>query len=118
MNSCCGRQLVVNGLPVYYEDCGGNERPLMLLHGGMLTIDLSFGALRPRLAGRRTLAVELQAHGRTPDIDPDITVPNMASDVLALLDHLGVRDADVFGSASAGWSRWNSRSGTPTGCVA
>jgi len=102
MDTPCGRQVVVNGLPLYYEDRGGDGRPLVLLHGGVHTIELSFGRLRPRLAGRRTLAVELQAHGRTPDIDRDITVANMACDVLALLDHLGVPDADVFGFSLGG----------------
>jgi pimeloyl-ACP methyl ester carboxylesterase len=102
MDMHAGRRVVVNGLPLYHEDSGGDGRPLVLLPGGVQTIDLSFGTLRPRLVGRRTLAVEPQAHGRTPDIDRDITVPNMAGDVLALLDHLGVPDADVFGFSLGG----------------
>jgi pimeloyl-ACP methyl ester carboxylesterase len=87
----------VNGLQLYYE-LHGSGSPLVLLHGGMLTIDLSFGDLIPALAGRhRLIAVELQGHGRTADIDRAITPANSASDVVALLDQLGIDRADVLG---------------------
>jgi pimeloyl-ACP methyl ester carboxylesterase len=90
----------VNGLRMYYEVHGedGDARPLVLLHGGLLTIDLSFGALLPELAaGRQVIAAELQGHGRTADIERDIDLGFMASDVAGLLDHLGVGQADVLG---------------------
>jgi pimeloyl-ACP methyl ester carboxylesterase len=90
----------VNGLRMYYEVHGedGDARPLVLLHGGLLTIDLSFGAVLPELAaGRQVIAFELQGHGRTADIERDIDLGFMASDVAGLLDHLGVGQADVLG---------------------
>ncbi len=87
----------VNGLHLYYE-LHGSGRPLVLLHGGMLTIDLSFGDLIPLLVDKhQVIAVELQGHGRTADIDREITPANSASDVVALLDHLGIDRADVLG---------------------
>jgi pimeloyl-ACP methyl ester carboxylesterase len=46
---------------------------------------------------RRVIAVELQAHGRTPDIDRALTVENFADDVVELLDRLGIERADVYG---------------------
>jgi pimeloyl-ACP methyl ester carboxylesterase len=92
----------VNGLQLYYEE-HGSGRPLVLLHGGLHTIDLSFGALIPRLAdSHRVIAVELQGHGRTADIDRVPTYPDLADDVAALLDHLGVDRADVFGFSLGG----------------
>ena len=105
----------VNGLQMYYE-VHGTGRPLVLLHGGLQTIDLSFGDLWPELAAsRQVIATELQGHGRTADIDRDIDLPNLAGDVAGLLDHLGIDRADVFGSASAaGWRcswRWITRTG-------
>jgi pimeloyl-ACP methyl ester carboxylesterase len=88
----------VNGLHLYYEVHGGSGSPLVLLHGGMLTIDLSFAGLIPTLAGRhRVIAVELQGHGRTADIDREISPAASASDVVALLDHLGIDRAHVLG---------------------
>jgi pimeloyl-ACP methyl ester carboxylesterase len=87
----------VNGLHLYYETHGTGS-PLVLLHGGMLTIDLDFGALLPGLARRhRVIAVELQGHGRTADSEREISPAAHASDVVALLDHLGIDRAHVLG---------------------
>jgi pimeloyl-ACP methyl ester carboxylesterase len=89
----------VNGLKMYYEVHGsGAGRPLVLLHGGVMTIELSFGAMLPALAdGRPVIATELQGHGRTADIDRDMTMTALAGDVSGLLGQLGVEQADVFG---------------------
>ena len=79
----------VNGLHMYYEVYGEGS-PLVLLHGGMLTIDLNFATLIPALARRHQLiGVEMQGHGRTADIGREITPAALASDVIGLLDHLG-----------------------------
>ncbi len=94
--------LPANGMRLYYE-IHGTGRPLVLLHGGVLTIDLSFGpVLAPLAAGRQVIAVELQGHGRTGDIDREMTIDALARDVLALLDHLGVAEADFFGFSLGG----------------
>ncbi|GAA3389539.1 alpha/beta hydrolase [Cryptosporangium minutisporangium] len=70
----------------------------MLVHGALSGIDTSFGAILPLLAKhRRVIAVELQAHGHTPDADRPLTVEHCADDVVELLDRLGVPAADVFG---------------------
>jgi pimeloyl-ACP methyl ester carboxylesterase len=91
------------GIDVYFED-HGTGAPLVLLHGGMLTLDLSFGTLMPRLApGRRLIPVELQGHGRTADVDRDITLANQAGDVVGVLDHLGLERADVLGFSWGGY---------------
>jgi pimeloyl-ACP methyl ester carboxylesterase len=87
----------VNGLHMYYEECGEGS-PLVLLHGGMLSIELSFAALIPELAtGHRVIAVESQGHGRTADSERPITPAALASDVAGLLDHLGLNRAHVMG---------------------
>ena len=92
----------VNGLRMYYE-VHGTGRPLVLLHGGLLTVDLAFGAILPDLAAdRQVIAPELQGHGRTADIDRDIDLRYLAGDVAALLDHLGVGQADVLGFSLGG----------------
>lgn len=96
----------VNGLHMYYE-VQGEGSPLVLLHGGVQSIDLSFGALIPELVGRhRVIAVELQGHGRTADIDRTSTPAALAGDVVALLDHLSIDRAHVLGfslGASVAW---------------
>lgn len=92
----------VNGQEIYYE-VRGSGRPLVLLHGGLLTIGLTFGELLPALARtRRVIALELQGHGHTADIEREFTVPNLVSDVVGVLDHLDVEEADVFGFSLGG----------------
>jgi pimeloyl-ACP methyl ester carboxylesterase len=92
----------VNGLRMYYEvHGGGGGRPLVLLHGNLSTIEVDFGRVIPSLAKtRQVIAVEQQAHGHTADIDRPLTIQNWADDTAALLRHLGVSDADVFGYSS------------------
>jgi pimeloyl-ACP methyl ester carboxylesterase len=90
------------GIDVYFEDHGAGT-PLVLLHGGMLTLDLSFGALIPLLTPhRRLIPIELQGHGRTADVDREITLANQADDVVGVLDHLGLERADVLGFSWGG----------------
>lgn len=88
----------VNGLQMYYEIHGAGGTPLVLLHGAFSAIGTSFGALLPGLAqSRQVIAFELQAHGRTADIDRPLRLDHLADDVAAALDHLGAAAADIFG---------------------
>jgi pimeloyl-ACP methyl ester carboxylesterase len=91
----------VNGLEMYYE-IHGTGRPLVVLHGAYMTID-AMGEIVPSLAEtRQVIAVELQGHGHTADIDRPITYEGMADDTAALLRHLGIEEADVFGYSMGG----------------
>jgi len=89
----------VNGISMYYEAYGPAAGvPLVLLHGGGSTIDVTFGRVLPFLArGRRVIAVEEQGHGRTTDRDAPVRFDTSADDVAALLGHLGIEQADLFG---------------------
>jgi pimeloyl-ACP methyl ester carboxylesterase len=86
-------------MDIYHEEHGpADGRPVVLIHGALAGIGTSFGQILPLLAKtRRVIAVELQAHGRTPDNDRPLTVENFATDVVELLDRLGIERADVFG---------------------
>jgi pimeloyl-ACP methyl ester carboxylesterase len=87
----------VNGLEMYYE-IHGTGQPLVLLHGAFSAIGTSFGSLLPELAKtRQVIAFEMQAHGRTADIDRPLTLEQMADDTAAALGQLGVGQADIFG---------------------
>jgi pimeloyl-ACP methyl ester carboxylesterase len=94
----------VNGLHMYYEIHGTNTgTPLVILHGAYMSID-TMGAILPRLAEtRQVIAVELQAHGRTNDVaDRPLSYEQMADDVAALMQSIGVENADVFGYSMGG----------------
>jgi pimeloyl-ACP methyl ester carboxylesterase len=91
----------INGLNMYYEIHGAGE-PLVLLHGGLGMTGM-FGELLPQLAaGRQVIAADLQAHGRTADIDRPIRLEHMGDDVAALIRHLGLEKADVMGYSMGG----------------
>jgi pimeloyl-ACP methyl ester carboxylesterase len=97
-----GHYAPINGLRLYYE-VRGQGRPLVLLHGGLLTIDLAFGPLIPALAERhQVIGVELQGHGHTGDIDRPMRLDSLADDVASLLEHLNLDRADVFGFSLGG----------------
>ena len=89
----------VNGIRMYYETYGPERGvPLVLLHGGGSTIDVTWGRILPFLArDRRVIAVEEQGHGRTSDRNAPVRFETSADDVAALLKHLKVEQADVFG---------------------
>ena len=89
----------VNGISMYYEIHGhGGGVPLVLLHGGGSTIDVTFGRVLHEFARRRrVIAVEEQGHGRTSDREAPVRFESSADDVAALLRHLGIPQADLFG---------------------
>jgi pimeloyl-ACP methyl ester carboxylesterase len=92
-----GRYADVNGLRMYYE-LHGTGKPLVVLHGAF-----GWATAYPGLAkGRQQIVVELQGHGHTADVDRPLSVEQMADDVAALLDHLKVERADVFGYSLGG----------------
>ena len=91
-----GNRVKVNGMQMYYEVSGAGD-PLIVLHGAYMNIP-SMGAIIPKLAmTHKVYALELQGHGRTTDIDRPITYPNLADDVAAFMDAVGLPKADVFG---------------------
>ena len=96
-----GDYAAVNGLRMYYE-VHGYGRPLILLHGGFGSTKM-FADILPALAeDRRVIAADLQAHGRTADIDRPLSAHSMADDVAALIRHLGLGRADVMGYSMGG----------------
>jgi pimeloyl-ACP methyl ester carboxylesterase len=92
----------INGLNLYYE-IHGNGKPLVLLHGGGSTIETTYGRILPDLAkSHRVIAIELQAHGHTKDIDRNMTFEQDADDVAALLKHLHIKKTDIMGFSNGG----------------
>jgi pimeloyl-ACP methyl ester carboxylesterase len=88
--------LKINGIDYYYELHGKGE-PLLLLHGGLGSIDM-FGPNLPILAEHRQLiAVDLQGHGRSTLGDRPISLIDMGDDMAAILAKLGYERVDVLG---------------------
>src|SRR4051794_30691493 len=84
----------VNGLKMYYE-IHGTGTPLVLIHGGGSTIRTTFGRVLDSFAKtHKVIAVEMQAHGHTADIDRPLSFEQDADDVAALLKYLNISKAD------------------------
>ncbi|MGC0314578.1 alpha/beta fold hydrolase [Kitasatospora acidiphila] len=91
----------VNGVNLYYTEQGSGE-PLVLLHGGLGSTDM-VAPLIPALAEhRRVIAVDLQGHGRTADVDRPIRYETLGDDIAALIKHLGLGRADLLGYSFGG----------------
>ncbi len=89
----------VNGIEMYYEVHGRADGvPLVLLHGGGSTIEVTFSKVLPVFAkSRKVIAVEEQGHGRTTDREAPVMFETSADDIAALLRHLKIPQADLFG---------------------
>jgi len=86
-----------NGVQMYWRSVGEGGTPLVVVHGGFGLAD-AFDDFAAQLAGgRRVVAVELQGHGRTPDIDRPFTCEAFGDDLAALIGELGLGQADLFG---------------------
>ncbi|SET58125.1 alpha/beta fold hydrolase [Stigmatella erecta] len=96
-----GSYAKINGLELYYET-HGKGRPLVLLHGGLGSTSMFGDNLKALAQHYKVIAVDLQGHGRTADIDRPLSVELMADDVAALIQHLKLGRADVFGYSLGG----------------
>ena len=86
-----------NGLSMYYE-VHGTGRPLVTIHPFVGLANVFPQLMR----NRQLIAVELQGHGRTADVDRPLTFEQEADDVAALVRYLGIEQADFFGESFGG----------------
>lgn len=91
----------VNGLEMYYQVHGQGE-PLVLIHGGLMTIE-AWGPLLPALAENRTVyAIELEGHGRTLDLDRPLSIRQFAEDVGGFIEQMALGPVDIVGYSMGG----------------
>jgi len=90
-----------NGLRYYYEIRGEGE-PLLLLHGGLGSIDM-FRPILPALAAKRqVIGIDLQGHGRTRLGTRPIRLEAIGADLAVVLAALGYDKVDVLGYSFGG----------------
>jgi pimeloyl-ACP methyl ester carboxylesterase len=94
-------RIEANGVDYYYEIHGQGE-PLLLLHGGLGSIDM-FGPVLPTLAEHReVIGVDLHGHGRTTLGDRKIDLVDMGDDMAMILGRIGYEQVDVMGYSLGG----------------
>ena len=93
----------IHGIDYYYE-LHGTGRPLLMLHGGLGSIDMfGPGQLMPTFTkGHQVIAVDLQGHGRTSLGTRPIRCESIADDLAALLDKIGQKQVDILGYSFGG----------------
>ena len=85
-----------NGV-TYYCEIRGEGEPLLVLHGGLGTIEM-MAPLMPALAHRTVIAVDLHGHGRTPLGErKKLSLIDQGDDLAAVLEQLGYKQVDVLG---------------------
>ena len=93
----------VNGAVIHYALYGsGNQNAVLLLHGGLGAAE-DFGGQVDALAERyKVVAIDSRGHGRSTDDDQPYGYHLMASDVMGVMDSLGIDKAAVVGWSDGG----------------
>lgn len=87
----------INGINLYYETHGSGGTPLLLIHGALMS-STAFAPIIPQLSkNRQVIVADLQAHGRSTDIDRPLDPQLLGDDLVALAKELGHKKLDVFG---------------------
>jgi pimeloyl-ACP methyl ester carboxylesterase len=94
----------VGDVAMYWRSLGAGGTPLVVVHGGFGVTGM-FGTLLDRLAEeRRVVAVELQGHGHTADVDRPFSYEAFGDDLAALIGALDLGPADLLGYSLGGGS--------------
>jgi pimeloyl-ACP methyl ester carboxylesterase len=91
----------INGIEMYYAVYGSGE-PLILLHGGLGHSDV-WGNQIPAFAKQyKVIVADSRGHGRSTRTSEPYSYRLMASDVVALMDHLKIDKAAIVGWSDGG----------------
>src|SRR6188474_577144 len=97
------RFLDVNGLRIHYVDWGGNEKPLVMVHG-LDRVARTFDHLALRLSpAHHVIAVDMRGHGDSGwDPQGRYLVEDYVRDIEGLVDQLKLRDIVMWGNSTGG----------------
>ncbi|WP_262691049.1 alpha/beta fold hydrolase [Kordiimonas aestuarii] len=79
----------------------GEGEPLLMLHGLFGSADNLGGITRKLETDFRVISPDLRNHGRSPHVD-GMSYPEMAADVIEMLDRLDIASCHIFGHSMGG----------------
>jgi len=91
-----GSYIDANGVRTYFEVDGAGD-PLLLLHGGLCTIETLHGLRRVLATAFQVYLPERRGHGRTPDVDGPFSYGTFADDTISFMESVGLSSAHVVG---------------------
>jgi pimeloyl-ACP methyl ester carboxylesterase len=89
----------VNGVQLFYRDSGSGD-PLLLLHGFTGSGDDWTHVFAEPLEGHRVIAPDLRGHGRSTNPSGVFKFADVARDIFALLDRLGINRVKAIGMSA------------------
>jgi pimeloyl-ACP methyl ester carboxylesterase len=93
----------VNDIEMYYATYGDpSNEPLLLLHGGLGNADYFVNQIPVFAEQYYVIALDSRGHGRSTMSEQQIGYSLMASDVLAMMDYLGIEAANLVGWSDGG----------------
>ena len=101
MNTSKQQRVTVNGMQIHVEEQGAGK-PLVLLHGGIMASEMFGPNIAALATNRRVIAIHLQGHGHTPDVDRPLRFETLADDVAAVIRALDLGKADLLGYSFGG----------------
>ena len=89
----------LNGLQLFYRE-SGNGDPLLLLHGFTGSGDDWKHVFADPIEGHRVIAPDLRGHGRSTNPNGVFRFADVARDIFALLDRLGIDRVKAIGMSA------------------
>jgi pimeloyl-ACP methyl ester carboxylesterase len=96
-----GRYATLNDVKMYYEEYGSGE-PLILLHGGTVTLSMWQPHIPSFAQHFRVIAPDSRGHGRTNNPTGEFSYRLLADDVAAFIQALGLTKPLICGYSDGG----------------
>ncbi len=101
MTASSGR-LAAGAIEIAYEERGGGERPLVLVHGFAGSRDDFADVIDPLSEAGRTVALDQRGHGESSNPGSGYGLDQLVRDLTGFLDAAGIARCDVLGHSLGG----------------
>jgi len=96
--------MTTDGFRLYYEDTGGSAPAILFLHGAGGNHLSWWQQVTVFAEEYRCITVDQRGFGQSPDVAGGPGPAALGTDVIALLDHLGIARAALVAQSMGGWA--------------